>query len=220
MKVALDDFFSELSLRVTARFVGHFGLTNHQSIRTNAEFPSIEQLLNSDDRSELNDLFSQYYGELLEDSWETWNQALGVDVDFSLYDPAVITVLNDIPNRTNDILETTWQAINKIFIEEAESEGWSITSIARRLEGLVEETYQNRNRTIARTEMGTAQNRGTTERYRATGISKVLVLDNGFENSHEKCKALSNTIQTLEWAQDNPLEHPNCVRAFAPHFED
>ena len=48
----------------------------------------------------------------------------------------------------------------------------------------------------------------------------MIIYDNGFDNSHEVCRALDGSVVKLEWAKENPLQHPNCVRAFAPYFED
>ena len=79
-------------------------------------------------------------------------------------------------------------------------------------------TYKGRAETIARTEIGTAQQVTTYHRYKFSGADGVIVFDNGFDNSHPTCTQLDGTVQTLDWAKDNPLQHPNCVRAFGAWF--
>jgi len=66
----------------------------------------------------------------------------------------------------------------------------------------------------------TAQQTVAVGRYKGAGADGVIVFDNGFENSHPTCQALDGTVQTLEWAATNALQHPNCVRAFGAWFKD
>jgi len=112
------------------------------------------------------------------------------------------------------------------LLQYGNDNGWSIDDLARGvgdrpgIRDIVEMTYANRDKAIARTELGTAQQISTVERYKNAGADGVIVFDNGFDNSHENCKVLDGTVQTLEWAEKNPLEHPNCVRAFGSWFDD
>ncbi len=47
-------------------------------------------------------------------------------------------------------------------------------------------------------------------------IDKVYVYDG---DGCPICADLNGTIQTLEWAHNNPIQHPNCVRQFTPLVE-
>jgi hypothetical protein len=49
------------------------------------------------------------------------------------------------------------------------------------------------------------------------GVKEVEVLDG---DDDEECASANGQIWTLEEASDNPLGHPNCTRAFAPHLGD
>jgi hypothetical protein len=73
-----------------------------------------------------------------------------------------------------------------------------------------------RARTIARTEVRWAQNQTTALRYRASGVSEVIIRDG---DEDEGCRAVDGTRQTIEWYEANPTEHPNCTRGATPVTE-
>ncbi|MBP7570788.1 MAG: phage portal protein [Acidobacteria bacterium] len=163
--------------------------------------------------------------ETLRASWELWNQALDVELAFDERDPAVVAALAQSGERITGITETTREAVRGL-LEYGATNGWNIDELVEGdgerpgLRGLVEQTYRGRARTIARSELGTAQQTAAVARYEAAGVGRVLVLDNGFDDSDPRCTELNGTTQTLDWAKANPLQHPNCVRAFAPSFDD
>lgn len=64
---------------------------------------------------------------------------------------------------------------------------------------------------IARTELAIASNQGTVGAFDNAGVAQVRVLDNP---ECPICGPFADTIQTLAWARDNPIGHPNCIRAF------
>ena len=69
---------------------------------------------------------------------------------------------------------------------------------------------------IARTEVGRIQNQGTLTRYAINDVTEVDVLDDEGPNSCDACREINGQRWTLEYARTHELEHPNCVRAFAP----
>jgi SPP1 gp7 family putative phage head morphogenesis protein len=72
---------------------------------------------------------------------------------------------------------------------------------------------------IARTESARAYNIGGIRHWRESGVvNKVRVVDG--EEFDEPCKIANGQIWTLDQAESNPLEHPNCVREFYPVIED
>lgn len=73
---------------------------------------------------------------------------------------------------------------------------------------------ENRAETIARTETGFAYNHGSVEGTRQAGLQYVDVYDGDYDAA---CAAADGQVWTLEHAEANPLQHPNCVRAFSPH---
>jgi hypothetical protein len=88
------------------------------------------------------------------------------------------------------------------------------------LRDTVEQTYKGRARAIARTELGTAQAVASVSRYKDAGVKRVIIFDGGGDDSDDVCNGLNNTSQTLAWYEANPLEHPNCVRAAGPDYDD
>jgi HK97 family phage portal protein len=177
--------------------------------------------------SDLTNTLDRWILETSAQSWEFINGLTGVDLTFSENDPAVVRALARSAGQVKNITDTTKTAVQQL-LQDGYENGWSIDMIARGdpefgvrgIADVVAETYRGRPETIARTEIGTAQNTTTHARYEAAGFTHVIVFDNGFDNSHETCRQLAGTKQTLKWAKENPLQHPNCVRAFGPYFED
>ena len=195
-------------------------------------------LIDPDDLEKFENLIKRFYVKVLEASWETWNIALGVDLAFDLKDPMVTEILGMAGDRVKDIAEVTKDNLREA-LQYGSEQGWSVEQLVAGdpdagvpgIRSLVEETYQNRSKTIARTELGLAQNAGTVNRYTDANVEKVLVLDDGFDRSDENCVWIAGKVRPLAWTKSNhpgegpsgiknPLQHPNCVRAFAPYFGD
>ncbi len=221
MESDIESFFSDLADRMVERL-------SKRAAAGETKAQSADDLIEPEDESKLEELLKYWYVDLLQQSWSTWNTSIGVRVSFDLADPAVTAALADSGTRIKDIMDTTLVDVREL-LQYASEQGWSVDKIARGdadhpgLRDIVEQTYKNRGRTIARTELGTAQQIAAVGRYGAAGVKKVLVLDDGFDDSDPVCKELGaggqGTVKSLEWAKDNPLQHPNCVRAFAPWFD-
>lgn len=159
------------------------------------------------------------------ESWGVLNLLVDSAGEFNRSDIAVIQLLQTAGQRVSNITDSTRQML-QTRLQQAYTAGWSINDVVNGRSGLpgikefIAETYQGRNRAIARTEIGTAQQTVAVGRYKTAGADGVIVFDNGFENSHPTCQELDGTVQTLEWAAANPLQHPNCVRAFGAWFKD
>jgi len=204
-----------------------------------AEQLTLPGLFQDSDWMDLLHVFGSWTYTILEASWETQNLALGVDMTFNRNDPAVVEVVQTLGTRISQISQTTLDGVREVLAEGYRN-GWSIDHIVAgdpdagvpglrdTVQGLayrgpgggwVRLTPEQRARMIARTELGTAQNSATMSRYDATGVDRVLVLDDGFDNSHEFCKSINGKVVPLSWAKDHALCHPNCVRAFAPEYD-
>lgn len=222
MKQAVDVYFSQLADRVVERLA----VSGKQLAK--AELPRASELLNGDDRKKLETLVKRFYIQIIELSWNFWNVALGVEKAFDLDDPLVTELLKLAATRVKDIHETTLEEIREA-LKFASENGWGVDLLVRGdetqrgLRDLVDEVYKDRARTIARTELGEAQNAATASRYKEAGVKAVEILDNGAEDDDDACKIAStppNNIWTLELFEANPLQHPNCTRAAAPYFGD
>ena len=222
----VDDYFADLAQRVIDRAEesGKAGQPG-QAKAPGDELPDVDELLQPEDEERLRQLMNRYYTEIIQASWQAWGEMLDDDEPFSLTNPVVRETLSQAGDNVVGITDTTKDAIRQL-LAHGYDQGWGIRELVNGdddqpgLRSIVTQTYQGRARTIARTELGTAQQAAAVRRYEQTGVSRVQVLDNGFDNSDPRCVELDGTIQTLEWAAANPIQHPNCVRAFAPVFED
>ncbi len=210
----LDEYFQKLADRIVSRAAKVW--TGETKV-----LPQPEDLLTPKDDSELERIIKRWYAAIAELSWETINLSLGVTVAFDLSDPSVSAALSKAGNNVTMISRTTREALREALVYGNEN-GWSVQQLVRGDENqpgirqIVEETYKNRAKTIARTELGNAQNSVAVDRFGGAGVAEVRVLDNGADDDDEPCQILNGTTQTLEWARQHPLEHPNCTRAFVP----
>lgn len=139
--------------------------------------------------------------------------------------PMTDAVLDAISARA----EERWRGINQATrnavaaaVEAGREAGEDGAVLRRRVlaglrqsaDGMLAQVSDARAEAIARTEMAIARNAGATERYRASNVEEVLVEDG--EDWDEACAAVNGTIQTLDWADDNVIQHPRCQRTFYP----
>jgi len=214
MEGAVDSFFADLADRVLAR-VGKAWKPK----MCRKDVPGEDELLLADDWLDLATIVKRYYVEVLEASWPAWNSALGVDVAFELTDPAVVAALKNAGSRVADISETTRGFLAQVLQDGADA-GLTIGELRDGIRLVIEESYKGRAQSIARSELATAQNLTTAERYDNAGISQVTIFDNGQDDPDEECAAVNGTVQTLTWFRKNLTAHPRCTRCAAPYFED
>jgi len=221
MTAAVDVYFSQLADRVVER-AGKV-ISNQLSVK--GDLPNAGDLLNADDRKKLESLIKRYYVEVLQLSWEQWNYVLGVEKAFDLEDPLVGQLLKLAAQNVKAINDTTMQEIRDA-LKYGNDNGWSIDQLVRGdenqpgLRDIVDETYKGRARTIARTELGDAQNSATVSRYKDAGVKLVEILDGGDTDDDMECTVANGQIWTLAYFNANRLQHPNCTRAAAPVFDD
>lgn len=177
-----------------------------------------DDFVKPEDGAALETLLKRYYLEVLTASWDIFNIALESGIQFDENDPNVTRILGMAGGQVKDILETTRQEVAKL-LQTANEEGWSVDQIAKGVRDLVVETYKNRAKTIARTELGTAQNEGALDRFEKAGSKNVLVFDNGLTDDDEPCQLANGAVWSIEKARANPLEHPNCTRAYGALFD-
>lgn len=218
MERDVADALDDLARRVVGRAKGAHAVVQK------AGLPDLDDLLAADDLDPLQRLIERYALEICRASWETWNTSLAATIGFDEADPAVVAAIRQGGARITNIENTTRDAIRSALAYATE-QSLSLSQFVNGaddyagLASIVEESYANRARTIARTELAYAQNTATFTRYQGAGVDRVTVLDNGVEDSDPVCTELNGTVQTLAWAKANPLQHPNCLRTFAPYFD-
>lgn len=121
------------------------------------------------------------------------------------------TIINN-PNPAYAITGGTRDWLRQT-IEQGLMDGLSMDELADRITADRSFTA-SRAMMIARTETGTAYNRGSIAQYRESGVVGTVEVIDG--DGCPECEAVNGQIWTLEEAEMNPLEHPNCIRAFIP----
>lgn len=223
MRPAVDVYFSQLADRVVER-AGKKSVSSDQ-LSVKADLPRVGELFNGEDWKKLENLVKRFYVEVIELSWGQWNYVLGIEKAFDLTDPAVTRALAKAGAHIREIKDTVLEEVRQA-LKYGNDNGWSIDQLVRGdenqrgLRSIVDETYKNQSRAIARAELGQAQNTATAERYKDAGVTAVEILDGGSQDSAPACELANGQIWTVELFEAHPMQHPNCTRAAAPYFGD
>ncbi len=140
-------------------------------------------------------------------------------MDFDLVDPNVQRLLEGAGERIKGITVETREQVQR-GLTLAREQGLSPRQAAQLIRDLPA-FGPARARTIARTEMAIADNKGASGRYRAAGVRKVHIydgLDCGW-TSHDDPDMADGSTRTVDEFDAQPLSHPNCVRSRAPVVE-
>jgi hypothetical protein len=158
-------------------------------------------------------LLRKYYPQLLELAYGDAGDLLGGDsIRWEASNPRIKDVIDTLAKKIRNVAETTREDVRR-WVEIGTEEGLSVTEIARQIRSNSANISPSRALTIARTESGTAYNRGALLAYEDGGVTRVEVLDG---DEDEACAAANGQIWTLEEAAAEPIAHPNCTRAYAP----
>ncbi|HYW25766.1 MAG TPA: phage portal protein [Terriglobales bacterium] len=133
-------------------------------------------------------------------------------VAFGLDDPQTRAFLRAAGINVVGITDTTREQVRAELVA-GQQQGEGIPELARRLRGLPAFT-QARAETVARSELGTSQNAAALASYRASGVVVGVRVHDG-EDFDAACAAMDGRVFPLG-QEPASLQHPNCVRAFAP----
>jgi HK97 family phage portal protein len=163
----------------------------------------------------------------MEQTWVAVNstnilEAIAWDAEFPPVQHALADSLTRLTGREG--VNAATRAKMKAVMQKGLSDGLTLRQIAdgvpkdkiRGLRSLVRETYSGRARTIARTEIRTAQNQSAAARYKASGVTYVEILDG---DDDDECSAANGSRWTVDYYRDNPIAHPNCTRTATPVIE-
>jgi HK97 family phage portal protein len=178
---------------------------------------------------ELQAMFRPMHMRIIESTFNVLNKELppASALAFEETLPTVQQFIVQGATRVKDINNATRKKITDV-IAEGERRGYNYNQIARGVSGenyngvksVVRETYKNRARAIARSEVGFSQNSAAYARYHGAGIEKVFITDAQRGTEHDDvCLEVADTIQPLSWLSTNMLQHPNCSRVPAPVVE-
>ena len=130
---------------------------------------------------------------------------------------AMSQLTKDAGERVVGVSMFTKYKVNQVLLEGAEAAA-TPAEIAKALQTDKGGAFSRaRARTIARTESAIIGNQNSLVAIAGTGaFSSVRVMDNEGPNSCQLCKDANGQVWSMEDAFANPVQHPNCVRAFAP----
>jgi len=125
-----------------------------------------------------------------------------------------------LAGRVTGINQTTRDALAAV-LADGQGRGYTVRQIA---DGVPADNYPGvsgvfaqargyRADTIAQTETAMAYNLASTAAYRDGGIEQVEVTDG---DQDAECAEADGSVWTLDEAEANPLQHPNCTRQFLP----
>ena len=169
-------------------------------------------VVDPDAAAQLTQVVAALQEDVLRDAYTDAGDTLGLQVNFDLYNESIQDVVASLGQRITGINDTTRQAVVNA-IDRGLRDGLSMDDLAAAVmgSGIFGES---RARMIARTESGTAYNRGSISAYRASGVvDKVEVMDGRHDGP---CASADGAIWTLDHADSDPLAHPNCIRCFSP----
>lgn len=173
--------------------------------------------------------------------WEDWNTALAEDmqkiysqlletsgsaiaadhdVSFDIDDPFLQEHMTTyIGERVTQLSRTSKKdVIRTLRSALAGSDDLSAGELQDRVLGAVREKYDGyetwRALRIARTESAIGYNHGNVLGSAQAGFEQVDVFDG---TDDEECAAANGSTWEIDYALENPIAHPNCVRTMTPH---
>lgn len=127
-----------------------------------------------------------YIKQTMKDSAHKFFADYGIDLNFNINDPNVLSELQRMINKSNKINDTTYDAL-KNMLSEAYDNGWSISEVEKQIADIYKYAENIRTGTIARTEMLRAVNGGTLYGYQQGGVTKkewMASLDSNTRDTH------------------------------------
>ena len=229
MEFALKRYFDALRSRV-AGVLGRAMQQTTTDAKIAPDEVTIAMLFPDGARNELARVMSGSYARIIRATWETI-AASGVAgvLEFDDRLPIVSQIVALATSSAEGIDQVSRTAVSRA-IEIAIERGYSIQQVARGvpaegfpgINSLVEETYQNRARTIARTEVMRAQNAASIGYYREQGSRWMRAYDpdgdpadNYIGEDGRTCSERNGLIYTVDDAI-NIESHPNCRLTWTP----
>lgn len=170
--------------------------------------------------TELGLVLVRWWETLGEDAYLTVSEQLGVEVAWDVKSEGVSGLLDKLGKRIKGINETSRQLIADA-VDRAAADGLSVDQLARSIRDEVaswastpEGGAASRSWMIAATETATAYNTASVTGYRESGLLEEVNVYDG--EGDPECAAANGSVWTLDEAEANPTEHPNCQRAFGP----
>lgn len=216
-----DAKIADLAPELKAALVEYFdGLLSRAGVRKDVAFPlDPDEIDWKVEATFLQQVIATFYIELGALAFKAVARELGIsslvfDLESDVAEPirarlgAQVKLIND---TTREILQSR--------VADAVRDGLSIDDLVKGVGGQLglADLFGSRAQTIALTETATAYNASASAAYRDSGlVDEVLVFD-GPEcgwTEHDDPDLADGSTRTLDEADDYPVSHPNCQRAF------
>lgn len=140
---------------------------------------------------------------------------VGVDIAFSLQRPAVQQYLDETVKPFSAKISAGISNRVRRQLAEGIAQGEPIQELAKRVKKVFASAKEKRALLIARTESARAHNIGTANGYVQSGVVKGVEVSDGLDFDGP-CIQANGQKWDLARAKANPIQHPNCIRAFLP----
>lgn len=170
---------------------------------------------------ELKGILDKQYLQMTQAVWtDVVGQQVGRALDFDLNARGVDRILEKVGTRITQINEASQRMIATRVEAEIRS-GSNADRLEERLGDLLRSWGEDGGRAhiIALTESGFAYNYAATEGYRESGIVEMVQVYDGPDcgwTEHDDPDLADGSTRTLDEADEYPLAHPHCQRAFGP----
>ena len=173
------------------------------------------------ERERLRQILNQQYLAMTQTVWsDVVSTQVGRAVSFDLNARGVERIVGRVGTRVTQITS----ASQRLIAERVEA-GIAANANTDRLEESVRSLLRSwgesggRAHIIALTESGNAYNMAATEGYRESGIVEMVQVYDGPDcgwTEHDDPDLADGSTRTLDEADEYPLSHPHCQRAFGP----
>lgn len=156
-------------------------------------------------------------------SYARVSDQVGVEVKPDPKSPAARRLTKIAADQIKAIEETTRARVAD-YVDRGIKDGLSIPKLAKLIASDPSGAFSRaRATTIARTETAMAYAHGSVAGWRESGrVEKVIIHDGdgcGW-SGHDDGDLADGSIRTLEEYEENPIAHPNCLRAASPYLGD
>ncbi len=228
LELGLKRYFDALRSRV-AGVLGRAMQQTTSDAKIAQDEITIEMLFPDGARNELARVMSGSYERIIRTTWQTIAQS-GVAGSLEFDDRrSIVSQIVDLATRAADDIDQVSRTAVSRAIQLGIERGYSIQQLARGVPGefigitnIVESTYQNRARTIARTEVMRAQNAASIGYYREQGVQYMRAHDPDGDPDDEyigsdgrTCIERNGLVYTADDSMD-VLSHPNCRLTWTP----
>lgn len=182
------------------------------------DFPDPDDFDWTDEARRLREVLGKWHRLLGEAAYEQASGQLGIDIAFDIEQPSLRGLVDLLAERVKGITEISRETIQS-RVASAHKLGESVADLERSLGRMFESWTKSRAHTIANTELATAYNLSSAAAYKDSGIVDEVRIFDGVPcgwTSHEDGDQANGSVRTLAEAQEQPLSHPNCQRAWAP----